>query len=319
MTLNKERRKFMIGRCTFLGMGIVVLSMLVGFHAKGLAEERYIVKPGDSLYKISKSFGLSTEALKRANGLKEEGIKPKQVLLIPTRDEKQTRATVKRPPVETESYVVRKGDSLYSISKKVDLSVEEVKRMNRLHSVSLKAGQVIHLPKTGLRDEVEEAEELGGSDESTGARLAEGSVEKQEVAEPLGKWSNPEERNLLIRVAKTFLGAPYRLGGSTLKGIDCSAFVKKIYEIFNTPLPRTAREQSQIGKKVDKEALEEGDLVFFKTRRSNNGHVGIYIGNNEFVHASRFNKEVKVDNLDTPYFSKRFLKGVRVKELEQES
>jgi cell wall-associated NlpC family hydrolase len=95
--------------------------------------------------------------------------------------------------------------------------------------------------------------------------------------------------------------------------------VKKIYEIFNTPLPRTAREQSQIGKKVDKEALEEGDLVFFKTRRSNNGHVGIYIGNNEFVHASRFNKEVKVDNLDTPYFSKRFLKGVRVKELEQES
>jgi cell wall-associated NlpC family hydrolase len=118
---------------------------------------------------------------------------------------------------------------------------------------------------------------------------------------------------------KTFLGAPYRLGGSTLKGIDCSAFVKKIYEIFNIYLPRTVKEQFQIGKKVGKDELEEGDLVFFKTQRSNNGHVGIYIGNNEFVHASRFNKEVKVDNLNTPYFSKCFLKGVRVKELEQES
>ena len=309
----------MIGRCTFLGMGIVVLSMLFGFHPKGLAEERYTVKPGDSLYKISKSFGVSTEVLKKVNGLEGNGIKPKQVLLIPIQGEKRTRATVKRPSVETESYVVRKGDSLYSISKRVGLSVGEIKRMNRLHSAALRVGQVLNLPKTGLGDEVEEAEELGGSEESTVERLAEGNVDRQEVAEPLGKWSNPEERNLFIRVAKTFLGAPYRLGGSTLKGIDCSAFVKKIYEIFNTPLPRTAREQSQIGKKVDKEALEEGDLVFFKTRRSNNGHVGIYIGNNEFIHASRFNKEVKVDNLGTPYFSKRFLKGVRLKELEQES
>jgi LysM repeat protein len=300
-------------------MGIVVLSMLFGFHPKGLAEERYTVKPGDSLYKISKSFGLSTEALKRANGLKEEGIKPKQVLLIPTRDEKQTRATIKSPSVETESYIVRKGDSLYTISKRVGISVGEIRRMNQLRSAALRVGQVLNFPKTGLGDEVEEAEELGSPEESTVERLAEGNVDKQEIAESLGKWSNPEERNLFIRVVKTFLGAPYRLGGSTLKGIDCSAFVKKIYEIFNTYLPRTAREQSQIGKNVEKHELEEGDLVFFKTRRSNNGHVGIYIGNNEFIHASRFNKEVKVDNLGTPYFSKRFLKGVRLKELEQES
>jgi peptidoglycan endopeptidase LytE len=309
----------MIGRWTLLAVGLVVLSMLFGFHTKGLAEERYTVKPGDSLYKIPKSFGVSTEVLKKVNGLEGNGIKPKQVLLIPIQGEKRTRATVKRHLVETESYVVRKGDSLYSISKRVGLSVEEIKKMNRLHSAALRVGQVLNLPKTGLGDEAGEAEELGGFEESTVERLAEGNVEKQEVAEPLGKWSNPEERNLFIRVVKTFLGAPYRLGGSTLKGIDCSAFVKKIYEIFNTHLPRTAREQFQIGKKVEKGELEEGDLVFFKTRRSNNGHVGIYIGNNEFVHASNLDKKVKVDNLDTPYFSKRFLKGVRLKELEQES
>ena len=306
----------MMGRWTFLGVGLFVLSMLFGFHPEGLAEERYTVKPGDSLYRISKSFSVSAEVLKKVNGLEGDGIKLEQVLLIPGQGEKRTRATVKRHSVETESYVVRKGDSLFSISKRVGLSVEEIKRMNRLRSAVLKVSQVLTLPKARLR---EKAKELDGSEESTVERQAEGDGGKQEVAEPLGKWSNPEERNLFVRVVKTFLGAPYRLGGSTLKGIDCSAFVKKIYEVFNIYLPRTAREQLHIGKKVEKYELEEGDLVFFNTRRPNNAHVGIYIGNNEFVHASNHNKEVKVDNLDTPYFSKHFLKGIRLMKLEKET
>jgi cell wall-associated NlpC family hydrolase len=92
---------------------------------------------------------------------------------------------------------------------------------------------------------------------------------------------------------KTFLGVPYKLGGSTLRGIDCSAFVKKIYEIFSIQLPRTTREQFSIGKMVEKEQLKEGDLVFFR-RRGNSAHVGIYIGDNQFVHASSYNREVKI-------------------------
>jgi cell wall-associated NlpC family hydrolase len=64
--------------------------------------------------------------------------------------------------------------------------------------------------------------------------------------------------------------------------------------------------------------LEEGDLVFFK-RRGNSTHVGIYIGDNQFVHASYRNREVKIDHLDMPYFSTRFIRGVRVMELERES
>jgi LysM repeat protein len=279
--------------------------MLLGFYPAGLAEERYTVKPGNSLSRISKSSGVSAEVLKKANGLEGDG-----------KGEKRTVGTVERYSVGTESYMVRKGDSLFSISKRVGLSVEEIRRMNRLRSAVLKVGQALTLPKTRPR---EEAKELDSSEESIAKRQAEGEGGKQEVAEPLGKWSNPEERNLFVRVVKTFLGAPYRLGGSTSKGIDCSGFVKKIYEVFNVHLPRTVKEQFQVGKKVGKDELEEGDLVFFKTRRSNNGHVGIYIGNNEFVHASRFNKEVKVDNLNTPYFNRCFLKGVRVKELEQES
>ncbi len=309
----------MMGRWTFLRVGLVVLAMLFFLHHRGFAEERYTVKPGDSLSKIAKSFGVSIEALRKINGLDGDAIKAKQVLLIPVPTVKGTKEAAKQHPLETESYVVKKGDTLRSISKRVSLSIGEIKRMNQLPSTSLKVGQILTLPKAGISEDLETSEELGDSEELTGQRVTGGSIDKQEAPGALGKWSNQEERNLFIRVVKTFLGAPYRLGGSTLKGIDCSAFVKRIYEIFDIYLPRTAREQLHIGKKVEKHELEEGDLVFFKARQPNHAHVGIYIGNNEFVHASNRNREVKVDNLDIPYFSKRFLKGVRIKELEQDT
>jgi cell wall-associated NlpC family hydrolase len=116
-------------------------------------------------------------------------------------------------------------------------------------------------------------------------------------------------------VATGFLGAPYRFGGSSLKGIDCSSFVQKIYRIFDITLPRNARQQSKVGISISREQLTEGDLVFFHTKRSL-GHVGIYIGNNEFVHASSKRKVVRIDSLDTPYYQKRFQRAVRIKGLD---
>ena len=315
----------MIRPLKILGMGLIGLLLLFGFCQKGWTEEQYTVRPGDTLYGISKSFGVSIEALKKANALEGDSIKPKQVLTIPTQRGKKTdevarkssnRISKKLSP-ETDSYVVQKGDSLYSISKKLGLSIEEIKKMNGLQTSTLKIDQVLLLPKDESRLD-EETEELGDREEIAGASQTEGEKGESVASATLGKWSNPEERNLFVRVVKTFLGVPYKLGGSTLRGIDCSAFVKKIYEIFNIELPRTTREQFSMGKKVEKDQLEEGDLVFFK-RRGNSAHVGIYIGDNQFVHASSYNRQVKIDYLDTPYYSKRFLRGVRVKELERES
>jgi peptidoglycan endopeptidase LytE len=316
----------MMKRWRFSTAGLILLFLLFGLHQKGLAEERYTVKEGDSLYKISKTFGVPIEALKKINGLERDHLKLKQVLLIPAQKEVQrtesaqrvSGKTAKKASAEMESYVVRKGDSLYAISRRVGLSVEEIKKFNHLQVTALRVGQVLTLPKAGMVEEGEEGvEKPGDSEESTVRANIEG--EQGETShKPVGKWSNSEERNLFVRVAKTFLGVPYRLGGSTLKGIECSAFVKKIYQIFSIDLPRTAREQLHFGKGVGKNELEEGDLVFFRTRRANGTHVGIYIGNNQFVHASSLKREVKIDNLDTPYYDKRFLRGVRVKEFEKE-
>jgi peptidoglycan endopeptidase LytE len=305
-------------------MGLIVSFLLFGVYQKGWPGEKYTVKPGDTLNKISKSFSVGVKALKETNGLSGDMIRPKQVLIIPSLSEKKSSkklltATVKETSGEMDSYVVKKGDSLYSISKKVGVPIEEIKKMNGLHTSGLKIGQILVLSEDEemLEDEAKEAR-----DGEEIAEVSQTEGEKGEKREPvastsLGKWSNLEERNLLVRVTKTFLGAPYKLGGSTLKGIDCSAFVKKIYEIFNIELPRTTREQFKIGKQVNMDQLEEGDLVFFK-RRGNRAHVGIYVGDHQFVHASSYSREVRIDHLDTPYYSRRFLRGVRVKELEKE-
>ena len=231
-----------------------------------------------------------------------------------------------------DSYRVKKGDNLYSISRKTGFSVSEIKETNNLRSNNLKIGQKIILSKkadTGREKTAKSAgksTELADSEEEDGGLvdtstdnlpLREADKNITSDADLLGKWHNPEERKLLVKVATAFLGAPYRLGGISLRGLDCSAFVKKIYDLFDVSLPRTAREQASVGVRIAKGELVEGDLVFFNTRRAF-GHVGIYIGNNEFVHASSLQKRVRISSLDEPYFNKRFVKAVRLKGLDEE-
>ena len=303
----------MVGRKTFVGVALTAL-VLFGSYQKAFPEVRYIVKSGDTLYGISKSFGVSIEALKESNHLKGNAIRPKQVLAIPTAGGEKRGQENRRGSHETEPYVVRKGDTLYTISKGAGSSIHEIKKMNQLHSTELEIGQIILLPNAEIKME-EDPEEVWNPEMATQEQFADGNGNDHEGSEALSKWNDHGERGLFVKVVKTFLGAPYRLGGSTLKGIDCSAFVKKVYEIFDVSLPRTAREQFCIGKKVERDQLEEGDLVFFR-QRGNAAHVGIYVGHHQFVHASSSSKEIKIDNLETPYYSQRFLKGVRVKELE---
>ncbi|MDH4101615.1 MAG: C40 family peptidase, partial [Nitrospirota bacterium] len=91
-----------------------------------------------------------------------------------------------------------------------------------------------------------------------------------------------------------------------------SAFVQKVFGFLSVDLPRTAREQFRIGEKVAKSELREGDLVFFKTYAKFPSHVGIYIGDNKFIHASSVNKKVSVSTLDAPYYTKRYIGAKRL-------
>ena len=103
----------------------------------------------------------------------------------------------------------------------------------------------------------------------------------------------------------------YRYGGTSKKGIDCSAFTSLLVStVFAVKLPRTAREQYQECEKLNREELEEGDLVFFNTR-GGISHVGVYLGDNYFVHAST-NNGVTINTLDETYYNRRFIGGGRV-------
>lgn len=123
------------------------------------------------------------------------------------------------------------------------------------------------------------------------------------------------KEKLLMEIIK-YLNTPYKYGGNSANGIDCSAFTKTVYHnVLSLDLNRSARDQFKQGIEIDKrENLKFGDLVFFNTRRRvKPGHVGIYIGDNLFAHASSRNGVI-VSSLDQDYYSRRFMGGRRIEE-----
>ncbi|WP_313375012.1 C40 family peptidase [Chishuiella sp.] len=121
----------------------------------------------------------------------------------------------------------------------------------------------------------------------------------------------------LLKEAETYIGTPYRYGGTTRNGIDCSAFVRSVFETFNKDLPRVSADQAKEGVKISTEEAKEGDLVFFATRgRGRVSHVGIVHGRNkegvlEFIHSST-SKGVMVSSLDDRYWGAKLLYIKRV-------
>lgn len=106
-------------------------------------------------------------------------------------------------------------------------------------------------------------------------------------------------------------GTRYQYGGSDKNGIDCSAFTGKLLlDIFGAPVPRTAKEQYDVCEKLAVEDLTEGDLVFFNTR-GGVSHVGLYLGNNYFVHSSTY-AGVTISSLEDGYYQKKFISGGRI-------
>ncbi|HEY0822914.1 MAG TPA: C40 family peptidase [Ramlibacter sp.] len=112
----------------------------------------------------------------------------------------------------------------------------------------------------------------------------------------------------LVVTAMGFLGVPYRRGGNSVDtGFDCSGFVKAIYEqTVGLILPRRANEQAAATQKIDRHELQPGDLVFFNTLKRTFSHVGIYIGDNKFIHSPKPGAHVRVEDMGVPYWSTRF-------------
>lgn len=115
-------------------------------------------------------------------------------------------------------------------------------------------------------------------------------------------------------VIKEWIGVPYRYGGTTKKGVDCSGLTQQLYkEIYNINLPRTASQQWKATERVIKDSLQEGDLVFFKSKRSPSGwHVGVYLGEGNFIHSPSRKDKVKISNLNDNYYTKTYKGAGRI-------
>lgn len=118
----------------------------------------------------------------------------------------------------------------------------------------------------------------------------------------------------LLRGALALLGTPYRWGGSSTNGFDCSGLVGYVFKnTLGIELPRISREMATSGQRIERSALSAGDLVFFSRRRGGRiDHVGIYVGNGQFVHAPRSGRDVTVSSLDSGYWAGKFSQARRI-------
>ena len=141
---------------------------------------------------------------------------------------------------------------------------------------------------------------------TTSSSNGDASALKQKYGELLGKDPDQIENIDLLKSVDEWYGTRYKMGGCSKTGIDCSAFVQAVYlSAFGLAVPRTAFEQFKAAYHISATEMREGDLVFFNTT-GGVSHVGIYMGNNKFAHAS-VARGVTVSDLFDPYYLKRFL------------
>lgn len=123
------------------------------------------------------------------------------------------------------------------------------------------------------------------------------------------------EQDNVIKIAKSYLGVPYKSAGATPNGFDCSGFTYYVFTQVGKNLPRTSASQYTVGTTVSKSNLQPGDLVFFEKTMNKSGitHVGIYVGSNEFISATS-SKGIKIDSLSSTYWGPKYVGAKRVLE-----
>lgn len=272
----------------------------------------YRVQRGDSLYTIARRFGTTVEALKAANGLRSDLIHPGQNLRIPGRGAPVPRRTTMpiQPVVIPPLPVERTTEVLPAPEVGSEILAPQALRVRR-GPKSYFTTLTLVAPDTPLII-------LSEEDTWYEVQLPEGEV----------GWVHEDDLRIIERVrpdpaavrgvdivrdALRFLGIPYRWGGSTERSLDCSGFV---YIVFRQRISGLARMRSfdyfQMGVPVDGPDLLPGDLVFFTTYAPGPSHVGIYVGEGKFIHASSGARRVVVSPLTDSYYAARYLGARRI-------
>ena len=194
------------------------------------------------------------------------------------------------------SYTVKSGDTLWDIARIYHTTVDQLQALNNLDSDALSLGQTLIV--TGEADK---------------------SVKIAERSSPAASAPAPSRSGQTSRAAKAlqyaaqYLNTPYKYGGATPAGFDCSGFTQYVYKHVGVSLPRTAAAQAGAGTRVAKANLQPGDLVFFATDGGGIDHVGIYTGNGRFIHSSSPRSGgVIYTSLNDNYYAKSYTGATRI-------
>jgi cell wall-associated NlpC family hydrolase len=273
------------------------------------------VKSGETLSAIAVANKTTIDQLCKLNGLKKsDTLKVGKVLKVPG-----TSKTVQ--VAETAEYKVKRGDALYTIAKKYKTDITTLKSLNGLQKNTLRAGQTIKVPaqeavhvaaKTTKTSDRKLAQTLSSLPKSTYMKKEPSKKDVFNLGDIFfGKNTEAEKEAEVIKVAKTKLGNRYVWGATGKQDtFDCSGFTKYCYKKNGIDIPRTSIMQSKYGKFVKRSELKKGDLIFFDTSRGRKGyvnHVGIYMGDNKFIHASSAKKKVVITSLDKTFYSQRYM------------
>ncbi|WP_049683286.1 LysM peptidoglycan-binding domain-containing protein [Peribacillus loiseleuriae] len=259
-------------------------------------DQSHTVKTGDSLWKIASNNNTTVVNLKSINKLSSDQIYLGQVLQL----EKSTETnSVTTPSVEateqsvvkptqpqngSETYTVTAGDTLSKIASKYSMTINQLKAINNLTTDTIYLGQSLVIDSSLI------------------------SSEASTTVKPDNVVNNTQSSSELIKIAKELTGSPYSWAGSSPSGFDCSGFIYYVLKKAGYQVSRVSSSTYfDMGKNV--KAPQPGDLIFFDTTTNSKAivsHMGIYLGNNEFIHASS-SQGVTVTSINNSYFKNRIM------------
>ncbi|MSP12629.1 MAG: peptidoglycan endopeptidase [Chloroflexi bacterium] len=278
----------------------------------------YTIQAGDTLLALALQNGVDLSNILQANDLTQTSMLSigQQVLLPGLRGPLAPKAPTKIDEAR-KKYIVQSGDILGGIAERFGTTVAELQSFNHLSNVNdLFIGQEITIPPPASLTHQDGATATPEASPPAAAQpaAAQPTAEAAKTAPaapppaaPAKAQDNADSRTKLLNLAMSLRGIPYRFGGTTPAGFDCSGYVRYLLGQFGVDVPHSAAGIYSLSQPISRDQLQPGDLVFFaNTYMPGISHVGIYVGDGQFIHSPFEGRTVELESMARGYYASRY-------------